>query len=157
MNRLAFSLCVLAFSIGLRTSSAEEPYREWLDFYEGKWRCVDPEFTVEFRYTKGRSILYSEVNLPWGIEAFVTYAWDAGKKALVFSWFDSTGEYVRQEYTVFKQDMVSGLMTRSGPDGPKTGNVVVHRFGPDKYKVTLKIADAEGNITEQSVEAIRQK
>lgn len=123
----------------MRPCNAEEPYREWLDFFEGQWTVNwggewDPP--LEFRYTRGRFALIAEVTDPEGNDGLAVYAWDAGKNALVFSWFDSKGTHVRQEHSAFKPNQMSGLMYRSGPEGEKTGSAMVQRFGADKFKVT---------------------
>jgi hypothetical protein len=135
---------------------ADEPYREWLDFFEGKWNTDwDEPFT--FCHTDGKYAVYGEITAPDGTKALATFSRDAGSKALVFTWMDSEGAYVRQVFTVFEVNRMSGLVHRSGPDGASTGSSMVERLGPDKYTVTLKIINPSGNLLETSGEMTRIK
>jgi hypothetical protein len=61
------------------------------------------------------------------------------------------------EFTVFKGNVKSGLMHISGTEGEKTGVAMAERLGPDKFKVTLKIVNPDGAITESSGEMTRKK
>lgn len=157
MKRLALAICVSLSFVASRPCKAEEPYRAWLNFFEGKWDVNQGEWSFEFRFTKGRSIIYGEISPPGGDDALAVYAWDAAKKALVFSWFDAKGGYIRQEFTVFKGDVMTGLLYGSGAGYPTTGSVTVQRLGPDKFKGILKITDASGETTEPFFEATRRK
>ncbi len=158
MNRLFSATLFVLMLIPAVVSTAEEPQREWLDFFEGQWDIDwDGNWALKFQYTKGKSILYGETTTPSGDEALAVYAWDAGKKALVFTWFDSKGNHTRQEYTVFKENALGGLTHSSGPDGITTGSATIERFGADAYKVTLKNLDANGKLTETSGKLTRRK
>ena len=157
MNRIVQGIAVCLFLMGLGICNAEEPYREWLNFFEGKWNVNEGEWSFEFRATRGKAIVYAEITPPEGDAVLAVYAWDANKKALVFTWFDPKGGSVRQEFTVFKGDVMSGLLYGSGPEGATTGSAMVQRFGADKFKVTLKVFDASGQVTEPSVELTRKK
>ena len=94
---------------------------------------------------------------PDGTQAIATYAWDAGKKALVFTWVDSRGEHARQVMTVIEQDRLSGLLYSSGPDGTITGSSTVRRHGDNKYTVTLQLVDENGTVTESKGVMTRKK
>lgn len=159
MKRLALMTTAVVVLFAPCSTWADEPYRQWLDFFEGKWTVEwngqwEP-FT--FRYTSGKYAVMGEATTADGTRALAVYAWDAGKKALVFNWFDSKGNRAKQEMTVFENARMSGLLYQSGPDGVITGSSTVERKGPDAYTVTLKIVDAKGDFFETSGKMTRIK